>query len=443
MIFQRLAMRFSVDLNRFARKGYGVMEKLKKFFSKKSFTKLKESIPLGVVIGVSVFPAVSLIVFYILRLSENAMYWVTQNISAPIRGFMALITNVYPFSMMELLIVFSIIWLIYYIVKTIAIVSRKRNKLKVLSKRALLVFVLMLYVWNMFCWLWISGYHAPGFADRYGFKREGVAIEDLKLVAWHFAERANELAPQIVRDSDGRFAEHRSSIFAASTGIYRNISFEFPSLRGRLHRPKPMMFSWLMSRTGYSGVYFALTGEANFNNMIHGSSLPATLAHEHAHHLGVFSEDEANFVSIIACIRSGNIVFAYSGYLKGLNYFLRALREAESYALIESPEQALEIRREIDAILDSLVFEVRLDRWERAEFWRSQRTVDTGIGFVDTALTAVTDALRESVNTIYDGFLRAQGQELGIRSYGACVDLLVEYFITRGIVSRECCSQSC
>ena len=409
----------------------------REIFSKDMLLKLKARIPIGVVIGVSAFPAVLLILFYILRPSETAMYWVSQNISAPIRAFLAMVTSVYPFSVTELLIAFAIIWLIYYLIKTIAVVSRKRNKLKVLSKRVLLVTVLSLHIWNMFCWLWISGYHAPGFASRYDFNRDGVAIEDLVLVTRHFAERANELAPQIARDSSGSIIENRASMYSASVNIYRNISREFPSLSGRLYRPKPMIFSFLMSRTGYSGMYFALTGEANINNQIHRSILPAILAHEHAHHLGIFSEDEANFVAILACITSGNVVFAYSGYLKGLNYFIRALTEASHYALLYSQEASKEIIEIRDEILESLIFEVRLDRWENANFWHSQRTVNTGVGFVDTALTAVNNVLRDTVNNVYDRFLKAQRQELGLRSYGACVDLLVEYFITRTDIFAE------
>ena len=409
--------------------------KLRDLFSKETLSKFKFKMPLGVTIAVCALPAVLTILFYILRPSESAMHWVTVYVSAPIRGLLAAITSVYPFSVTEILIAAAIIWFFYYLTKTISIVKSKRNKLKVLSKRLLLVVTLALYVWTGFCWLWISGYHAPGFADRYNFKREGVAIEDLITITQHFADRANELAPQIQRHSNGSFAESRSALYAASTGIFQNIAEEFPSLDGRLFRPKPMLFSWLMSRTGYSGMYFGLTGEANINNMIHGAYLPGVLAHEHAHHLGIFSEDEANFVAILACIKSDNIVFQYSGYLHGLGHFLRALVEAETYAGSHSPEAAAEIRVAREEILESLVFEVQLDRWENAEFWRSQRTVDTGIGFVDTALTAVNTVLRDTVDSVYDSFLRAQRQELGLRSYGACVDLLIEYFLTRQIIS--------
>ena len=31
--------------------------------------------------------------------------------------------------------------------------------------------------------------------------------------------------------------------------------------------------------------------------------------------------------------------------------------------------------------------------------------------------------------SVYDSFLRSYGQDLGMQSYGACVDLLVEHFL--------------
>ena len=413
------------------------MNKIKEFFKGDTFKKLRKRVPLGVVIGICVLPVLLTILFYILRLNESIMYWVAVNISTPIRGFMALISSVYPFSITEILLTFAVIWLIYYLIKTISIVSRKREKLKVLSKRILLVFVLSLYAWSIFSWLWSSGYHATGFAKRNNLTNDGVAIEELIALTQHFAEKANEFAPEVKRNSTGSFHENRNELFTTSTTVYKNIAAEFPELNKRLFRPKPMLYSWLMSRTAYSGMYFALTGEANINNMIHGSILPSTLAHEQAHHLGIFSEDEANLVSILACIQSDDVVFAYSGYIKGLNYLLSALYEAEVYIGREAPETALEINYIREEILESLAYEVKLDRWENYEFWQSQKTVDTGVGFVDTALTAVTDVVKDTVDTAYDGYLKAQRQELGIRSYGACVDLLVEYYKTNNIINID------
>ena len=69
-----------------------------------------------------------------------------------------------------------------------------------------------------------------------------------------------------------------------------------------------------------------------------------------------------------------------------------------------------------------------MDWREHQEFWQSQRRVETGVGFVDSFLTSVTVTISDAVDAVYDEYLKSQSQELGIRSYGACVDLLVEYF---------------
>ena len=36
--------------------------------------------------------------------------------------------------------------------------------------------------------------------------------------------------------------------------------------------------------------------------------------------------------------------------------------------------------------------------------------------------------LEDAAEDVYDSFLKSNDQDLGIRSYGACVDLLVNYF---------------
>ncbi|MCL2227741.1 MAG: DUF3810 domain-containing protein [Oscillospiraceae bacterium] len=386
--------------------------------SKKWYKRIQ--LPRGVVIALCVLPAVITALFYALRGFPSVMGWASLNISAPIRNFLGMLTSVYPFSMMEVAIVATIIGLIYYTVRTIMVTARRRGKWKMLGKRMIPILVAALYIWGVFCWLWNSGYHAPGFAERNGFTGQGVNAKNLAAVSQIFADRANELSLQVERDVQGNYVGNRRQIFAESMYIFENISQEFPCLGGRIFRPKPMMFSWLMSITGYGGIYFALTGEANINTWPPYVLMPATVAHEHAHTLGVFAEDEANFVAILASITSENVIFAYAGYLKGLMYLLPALAGADPQAW--------------SGISAGLYEEVLRDWNEVFEFWQSQRTVDTGIGIIDTVLTAVTETVRESVDIIYDAFLRAHNQELGLMSYGACVDLIVEYFVTRGLV---------
>ena len=389
--------------------------------SKKKWRKPVIKVPRGAILAICILPAVLILLFYALRPFSSVMDWATMNISAPVRRFLGMLSSIYPISIMEILFAATIIWLVFYLVKTIMVTVRRRGKWMILGKRLLPVVVAALYVWGAFCWLWVSGYHASSFAEKNGFSGGGVLTQDLIAVTELFAAHANELALLVERDEDGHFVEDRHEMFAASTYIFQNIATEFPSLGGRLYRPKPMIFSWLMSRTGYTGIYFALTGEANINTLAPGFLMPATVAHEHAHHLGVFAEDEANFVGILACIKSGNTIFEYAGYLKGLMYLLSAVFEADYMAWLE--------------ISASLSDQVLRDWQDNSDYWQSQRVVETGVEFLDGFLTAVTVTVSDAVDTIYDGFLKSQNQELGIRSYGACVDLLVEYFVTRGLVA--------
>ena len=371
-------------------------------------------LPLWAKITITAIPAILILLFYVLRSNSAAMGWAQRSVAAPIRVFLGRISSAYPLSLMEILIIIAIVWVIYYIIKTIRLSSRRSDKLIIISRRLIIFVTVLMYIWSMQIWLWNSGYFAPGFAERNGFRRQGVTAAQLADVTRHFARRANELAPQVRRDETGRVIEDRGELFDVSVYVFNNIAEEFPCLDGRLFRPKPMLFSRLMSRTGYTGVFFAITGEANINTRMPIFLMPTTIAHEHAHMLGVFAEDEANFVAVLASITSGIPAFKYAGYLFGLMHLMRPLSTAD-------PEAWREIN-------ESLSREVSHDWQENFEFWQSQRTVDTGIGFVDTALTNLGRVTRETVNNVYDSFLRANRQELGLQSYGAVVDLLVEYF---------------
>jgi hypothetical protein len=371
-------------------------------------------LPRGVIIAICVLPVVLTGLFYALRPVPGIMGWIAAHVSAPVRRFSGMLSSIYPFSVTEILITVVIIWVIFYIVKTIMVTVRRRGKLKILSRRLLPVAVAVVYIWGLFCWLWNSGYHAPGFAEKNGFMGGGVAINDLSKVTMLFANKANELAPLIPRDEDGHLVVDRREVFAASTDIYHEFASEFPDLNGRLYKPKSMFFSWLMSRTGYTGMYFALTGEANINTLMPAPFLPSTIAHEHSHHLGIFAEDEANFVSIAACITSGNILFEYSGYIQGLLYLMPSLYNDDPEAWSQ--------------IVAGLSDEVKTDWQDNNDYWESQKKVETGIVFLDSILTNITTGVSDAVDIVYDGFLKAQNQALGIKSYGACIDLLVEYF---------------
>jgi hypothetical protein len=161
--------------------------------------------------------------------------------------------------------------------------------------------------------------------------------------------------------------------------------------------PKKLLFSRFQSHQGFSGFYFPFTGESNINTDIPSSSQPFTIAHELAHQRLVASEDEANFLGVAACLSSEQPIYIYSGALAGLKMLAGPLYDADPEAW--------------QTIAETLPPEVAADWNNSAAYWAQFKT-----------------PLEEWSRDVYDTFLKSQGQELGIRSYGACVDLIVNYY---------------
>ena len=153
-----------------------------------------------------------------------------------------------------------------------------------------------------------------------------------------------------------------------------------------------------MSAMDFTGFYFPFTGEANVNVDAPPVYLPATCCHEIAHQKGVSSEQECNFLGILAALRSGDADFRYSGALMGYIYVSNALYAADYDAW--------------QAIRDTLPQETLRDLQQQRDYWAQFE------GPVKTVSTKV-----------YDGFLKANGDKNGIHSYGTVVDLLLAYNI--------------
>lgn len=80
-----------------------------------------------------------------------------------------------------------------------------------------------------------------------------------------------------------------------------------------------------MSYLDFSGFYFPFTGEANLNDESPACYLPANICHELAHQQGIATEQECNFVGILAAITAESPAYQYSGYLMGYVHLANAL----------------------------------------------------------------------------------------------------------------------
>ncbi len=259
----------------------------------------------------------------------------------------------------------------------------------------------MLCLWltacGLYCVGWGVNYYADGFQEKSGIYARPVAVEELTRVTAYFAEMLAETEDQVPRDENGIFAVPREEIFAASTGVYDNLSREFPFLKREDRVPKKMLFSRLFSAMNFTGFYSPYTGESSLNVDSPACLLPANIAHELAHQRGIAPEQECNFLAIAAATSSDDAAYRYSGYLMGFIHLSNALYRAD---------------RDLWAAYRSgLPEHVQADLADHSAYW------------------ARFDGLTAQVSTrIYDSSLKSYGQADGIQSYGTVVDLLTAYY---------------
>ena len=369
------------------------------------YTAEKKKIPLWLIPALPL-PILGIALFYILRDNRSLMnIWVSR-FMAPVEQFLGRIWSIFPFSVTELIIAAILVSGVVWVIRAVVLLIRQRA-LRSFLKRLTVVVSVALWLWCGLCWCWNPGYYASSFAEKSGLTSRGYTPEALLYTTMWFAQQAAELSDQIQRDKDGHFAESQDDYFRRGVDVYDNLVEEFPFLEIPSVRTKPLVFSRLQSIMGFTGMYFPFTGEANVNVDAPACLRPATIAHEMAHQRMVASEDEANFVGIAAAISSDDVVYQYSGYLFGLIQLSKSLHAI-------SPDAWSQV---IDLCFTD---ELRRDWNDNHYYWEELKS-------------PVEEVVEEVSEQAYDNFLKGNGQVLGIASYGACVDLLITYYLPRAL----------
>lgn len=342
-----------------------------------------------------ILPLLLMLLFRLLKDDQTVMDRWVFGVIAPVEQFFGRVWAVVPFSAAEALVVLFLVGSVLWLIRAVAGLARERVGSAFL-RRLLALAALCLWLLAGLNWLWNAAYYASTFAQRSGLTVGACSAEELTQVTKLFAQRAGELAGQVERDEGGHFAASRQSCLERGVSVYEGLAREFSFLDIPAVPAKPLICSRLQSILGFTGIYFPFTGEANVNVDAPACLFPATIAHEMAHQRMVAAEEEANFVGIAACITCDDATFRYSGYLMGLIHLSNALYSVDRDAWYE-------IRA---AFPEELVTD-----------WNDNNTYWT------TLDSTVEDVAEQA----YDSFLKGNDQTMGIRSYGACVDLLVAW----------------
>lgn len=333
----------------------------------------------------------------LLRSGKPQMVWISRHVVRPVHRFLSEVTGHLPFSLAELLISLLVIFLLAYLVIQIIALIRKDQRGKRLYRTFTTVLSLGLGIYAGFCLLWGTYYYGDDFMTVSGLKTEKVSVEELAAVTEYFAEKANEYAALVDREEDGTYRGDLRELLQRSNQVYARIEKKFPCLQGPAIRAKGVFFSRIMSYVDFTGFFFPFTAEANVNTDAPPAWFASTVAHELAHQRGVAKEQEANFVAVLASLEYGDADYCYSACLLAYTHLGNALYEAD--------------RDRWKAVYSSLDQRILKDFQENREYWAR---FDTPV--------------QKASNTVYENFLYSYDQDLGLKSYGACVNLLVNYY---------------
>jgi len=177
---------------------------------------------------------------------------------------------------------------------------------------------------------------------------------------------------------------------------YAALSNTLPIYAGIAALPKRAILSVPMSYLGVGGMYSPFTCEAIVSDDTTPPSLAFTVAHEMAHSLGFSRENEANFSAFLVCMDSEDPTLRYSGCFMGLLYTLSAYYHADPDSYAE--------------LYDSIDEGIRLDIAEHSAYLEKYE--------------GIIGDLHSKIN---DLFLKSNGEQEGVASYGQVVDLIVAW----------------
>ena len=233
---------------------------------------------------------------------------------------------------------------------------------------------------------------------------ESYDLQQLAELRDFVVKKCNELSKQMPRDEKGNVVYEGNMTETARRSVAA-LSDDYKRFDGYFSVPKDLYFSEFMCQQYMQGYYFPFSMEANINSKMAIMNKPFTMCHELAHTHGYIYEDEANFFGFLACIRSDDIVFQYSGWLGVLNYI-----NNDFYRAVDKDVYNSHVK-----ISDRVKFDnqfVTEDEWKE----------------VEKKAVIKTETVKKAADAFIDTNLKVNGVLEGKVNYTRVVGLIMDYY---------------
>jgi hypothetical protein len=320
---------------------------------------------------------------------SNGLYPIISKIQRSIFGWI-------PFSIGDLFYTFLVFVIIYKTVQFVKFIFKKKvNRQYLLSGLKQWIFF-FLFVYVFFYGLWGLNYSRKGISYQLSLEVKRYSTSDIDTVADIIQQRLNFYAANIDLKQRDSFNK-KKTLFEKATEAYLYADNTYPFLSYDPQSIKPSLFSYLGNYFGFQGYYNPFSGEAQVNTTIPRFLEPFVSAHEVAHQVGYAKENEANFVAYLACKAYPNNTYRYSMYFDMYLYVITELDYRDSVLA--------------KAYRDKLHPQAKKDIDEYRSFLKKYR-----------------NHVEPVISWIYDGYLQANDQPEGKKTYNMVVAYLIAYY---------------
>jgi hypothetical protein len=299
--------------------------------------------------------------------------------------------NLLPFSLGDIIYLVIIALIIYAFIKLIRLLFKKQFN-------PALVLFLTVIIWVQgaslaFYLLWGLNYYRPSAAERLKLTDTSYTTPQLVKLTTEFIDSANATRARV---TPADLAQPNDTIFKIGIAAVNKLSDSSTAFRTYYPKIKPSLFTHVINYMGTSGYYNPFTTESQMNYQMPVFLRPFVVCHELSHQMGYGPEDEANFVSFLAAVKSNNRLLRYSAYHEAVDEFMHDLYMRDS---VQQKQLKLRVS---PAVHQDFVAE--------RKYWM--------------AYAGPTDMIS---SFFYNGFLKANNQPQGLLTYNRMILLVIAW----------------
>lgn len=319
------------------------------------------------------------------RMLPGGAEWYARKAYPVISAVLSAISSWFPFSLGDVFVVFSVAGILFYLGYTL---YKRRSFKNALVNTA--IFLGYVYVW--FYLAWGLNYSRADFYVRTGVPYSPFEAVTFRSFAENYLDSLNAAYTEVETVDTAAVQQEiteRYNAIAARFGM-------FPP--GKVKKPKPMLSSTLMSRTGVLGYMEPFFTEFCLNRELLPEQYPATYAHELSHRLSIANEAEANLYAYLVCTASDMPAVKFSGYFSLFPYVMR--NAAMSLPENEYRELSERVRPEVLALYT-----------RKRDYWEARYSKTLG----------------DIQNAVYNFYLKGNHIPTGTANYSEVIGLLISY----------------